>query len=321
MSESLTQEAITALVAAARTGALNEPDSGSNGRRARRVRRVDFTRPTKFSSDQERRTHRAVDAFCRSATTRLSAELRTQLEMEVIDIDQLGWSSAHSGLPREAIGATLLTGGRRVLLAAEQAFVLSAVERLLGGDRPPAAGRRLGDIDWALSRLLFELFVTQLSPVWEELCGVPMELVGLDSTAETSHLASVSEPTLAVTVEARMLRRSSTIVLLIPYVAVAGAVGGFSGEHHGVLPDEDGRDEADAAVRGVSVDVRAEVARVRLSLGDVGALRPGDVLRLDAPVDQGVVLCADEAVVFRGHPGRLAARRAVQITSPVEVSS
>ena len=44
----------------------------------RRVQAVDFTRPTKFSSDQERRIKRAMEIFCRTATSRLSAELRSQ---------------------------------------------------------------------------------------------------------------------------------------------------------------------------------------------------------------------------------------------------
>jgi flagellar motor switch protein FliM len=301
--ETMSQEAITALVEAARNGEdVEAAVAAPVGRRARRLRRMDFTRPTKFTNDQERRIRRAMETFCRASTTRMSAELRMQVEFEVIDLDQLGWSAAHSALPGDAIGVTLTssTNGRPVLLAAEQPFVMSAVELLLGGATTPASSvRRLGDIDWALSTLLFEHLVSQLSPVWEDLCGMGFAIDRLDPTSETSHLTSVSEPTLVVTMEARLQRRSSAFVLLVPHVAVAA-------------PD------ADAAVRAVEVIARAEVARVRVTLDDVLTLAPGDVVRLEAPTSAGVELCVEDTAVFRCRPGRLDARRAVLIEGLLE---
>jgi flagellar motor switch protein FliM len=323
MSEVMSQDAVSALVEAARTGALGGGDAPSAGRRTKRPRRVDFTRPTKFTSDQQRRLHRALDGFCRSGGTRLSAELRTAVELEVIDLDQLAWSMAHGSLPREAVGATITTdaggAGSRLLLAIEQGFLLAALDRLLGGaDRAGSPTRRFGDIDWALSSLLLEQLLSQLGPVWQDLCGPRLELDRLEPTAESSHLASVSEPTLAVTFEVRLLKRSTTMVLLIPYVAVASVADALGGNDHGPVGDDATTADTDAAVRAVDVVVRAEVARVRLTIGAVSALRPGDVLRLDAPVDGGVRICADQTPVFVGRPGRLAARRAVQVLDPVE---
>ena len=40
---------------------------------------MDFTRPTKFTTDQERRIRRAMDTFTERATTRLAAEHRTAM--------------------------------------------------------------------------------------------------------------------------------------------------------------------------------------------------------------------------------------------------
>ena len=97
MSELLSNDQVAALVEAAQQGELPE-DHGSGAphahRRGRRLRSVDFARPTKFTSEHERRIVRALDAFCTTAATRLSAELRVPLELEVIDTTQLPWSSA-----------------------------------------------------------------------------------------------------------------------------------------------------------------------------------------------------------------------------------
>lgn len=318
MTGTMSQEAISALVEAAREGTVADVPVTPT-RRARRLRRMDFTRPTKFSGDQERRTRRAMETFCRSASTRLSAELRSQVEFELIDLDQLGWAAAHAALPGDAIGVTLAAGGgRRFLLTAEQPFVLTAVELLLGGSTETAAGaRRLGDIDWALSTLLFEHLVSQLGPVWDDLCGLPLQIERLDPTSETGHLSPVSEPTLVVTMEVRLLRRSSAFVLLVPHAAVAAVADALAGATDRDRAHEDDPD-ADAVVRSVEVVARAEVARVRVPLDAVLALRPGDLVRLEAPVSAGVELCVEDTAVFCCRPGRLDARRAVRIEGLLE---
>lgn len=318
MTQAMTQDAISALVEAAREGSVDDVPTAP-ARRARRLRRMDFTRPTKFSGDQERRIRRAMETFCRSASTRLSAELRSQVEFEVIDLDQLGWAAAHAALPGDAIGVTLGAGqGGRFLLTAEQAFVLTAVELLLGGSTETASGtRRLGDIDWELSTLLFEHLVSQLGPVWDDLCGLPLRIERLDPTSETGHLSPVSEPTLVVTMEVRLLRRSSAFVLLVPHAAVAGVAEELAGATDRALARADDPD-ADAVVRSVEVVARAEVARVRVPLDRILALRPGDLVRLEAPTSAGVELCVEDTAVFRCRPGRLDARRAVQIEGLLE---
>ena len=42
--------------------------------RPKRVRAMDFSRPTKFTPEQERRVRRTVEDFCRAASGRLAAE-------------------------------------------------------------------------------------------------------------------------------------------------------------------------------------------------------------------------------------------------------
>src|SRR5947209_4143585 len=141
MSELLTPDKIAALVDAAKQGQL--PDTGAaqkTPRRTHRLRTVDFSRPTKFSSDQQRRISRATETFCQTANTRLSSELRVPLEFEVLNTVQLTWAAAQNQLPPHSLSVLLEVEpiGTRMLLTAEQSFVLAGIEALLGGspDRP-----------------------------------------------------------------------------------------------------------------------------------------------------------------------------------------
>ena len=137
----MSQDAIAALVDAAQQGRLPaEPEAPV---RRRRVSAVDFSRPTKFTADQERRIRRAMETFCRTAASRMSAELRAPLELEVISTSQLTWANAHASVPDGSLSAlvSLSPDGGRMMLATETGLVLGAIELLVGGTEPAGVKR------------------------------------------------------------------------------------------------------------------------------------------------------------------------------------
>ena len=139
----MSPDAIAALVEAAKEGRLPE-ESGADRSRQRRMRTVDFTRPTKFTADQERRIKRALEIFCRTASTRLSAELRMPLELEIINSSQLTWGNAHAQVPAGSVSCLVETPdvSTRMLLSAEMNLVTHAIDLLLGGAGGGEAARR-----------------------------------------------------------------------------------------------------------------------------------------------------------------------------------
>lgn len=315
----LSPDAIAALVDAAKEGRLPE-ESSTDRVRQRRLRTVDFTRPTKFTTDQERRIKRALETFCRTASTRLSAELRMPLELEVINVNQLTWGNAHAQVPPRSVSCLIDVPevGNRMLLSAEMNLVMSAIELLLGGsgggDGSAPRERRLTDIDWALARHFLERLMAQLSIVWSDITEVELSVGGLDMHLETAQTAPVSEPTLSLTMEARMERDSATLALLLPFSAIAPVVHRFSARDDVADADERQTSAVRRAIGRVEMTVRAEVAAVDLPIEQVLALQVGDVLPLNACAEDGVTIFADEVPVHRAVPGRSGTRRAVQVT-------
>jgi flagellar motor switch protein FliM len=326
MSQPLTPEQIAALVEAAKAGELQEEAPAPAQRRSPRLRTVNFARPTKFTADQERRLSRSLESFCRTASTRLSAELRVPIEMEVIASTQLTWSVALSQLPANSVVAVvdLSPIGTRMVIGAEIAFVINALEALLGSapDHSPRE-RRLTEIDWALSRRLFQSILGQLSLIWQDVAHVELSLAALEGTTENAQVAPFSEPTLSLTIETRIARNSSTLTLLVPYCAIAPVAAAFSQRDGIGAPGEhvDVGDALEVALRGVEITMRAEVADTHMTVEDVLALAPGDILRLDGQATHGVTVYADQVPVHRARPGRSGVRRAVQILGPMEGAS
>ncbi len=88
MNDILNPDQIAALFEAAKSGNVPEASSSSN-RRQQRMRSVDFSRPTKFTADHQRRITRATDGFCLGAGARLTAELRSPVEFETLNTSQV----------------------------------------------------------------------------------------------------------------------------------------------------------------------------------------------------------------------------------------
>jgi flagellar motor switch protein FliM len=324
VSDVLSPDEIAQLVAAAKEGGV-QPKAAPRTRKPRRVRELDFTRPVKLAPDQQRRLERAHETFCRTASTRISAELRAPIEFEVINVDQLTWSAALGEVPQPSIFGVVAARPHdtNILLAVEQPLVFRLVERLIGGTgRESPLERPLTEIELALTRRTFVSLLELLSTVWDELFGLTLDLVAIESQVANVELAPPSEPTIVLTIEVRSTHASSTISFLVPYRSIATVSGRLSGQFAdtGDAPVADAEigEAVRAAVGAVDVEVRAEVGNVELTIADVLALQPGDVVRLDATAANGVYLCAGDVRLHRARPGRNGTHRAVEIVEQLE---
>jgi flagellar motor switch protein FliM len=286
------------------------------------VRDIDFSRPSKFVQEQQRRLEGAHDGFCRAAATRLSAELLTLIEMEVLAVDQLTWSSATAQIPEPSVCAVVACDPleSQVMLSAELGLLMRMVERLLGGDgRSRFKPRNLTEIELALVRRIFDLLLEQLTITWSELAGVSLSQIGLETQIQNVNLAPPSEPTLVLTMEVKFEKVSSTLSLLLPYRAVEQILPELTASQYGdVAVDRESSEMLRAGMAGVDVELRAEVASRELTVGEVLALRPGDVVNFRVPAAQGVRVLAEGVPAHHAQPGRNGNHRAVQIVRPVE---
>lgn len=314
MNDILNADQIAAIFEAAKTGHV--PDMHTHApRRSQRLRAVDFTRPTKFTTDHQRRINRAIDGFCLGAAGRLTAELRSSVEFETLNTTQVTWAAAQAQIPTHSLAVTLEVRpiGTRILMTIESSFVLQAIECLLGGGavRAPRE-RRFSEIDWTLSRRLLESITSPLSAAWADLGGLSFEIDDMEFQSDSTAIASVSEPTYVVMAEIRMNQQSAAMALLIPWVAIDPVADLISG-HDPFMADVHDDAGMGRALAAAPVTLRAEVASLDLPVSDILSLQPGSVIRLGVPADEGIQLYAENVRLGRAEPGANGSRRAIQI--------
>src|SRR5688572_1416362 len=149
-----------------------------SGPRRHRVREVDFRRPTKFSREQVRRIETAHDGFCQSATSRLSAELRTELQLTVLGTDQLPYGVAMAEeVPRHCFVSVLRIDqlGTELALIVDMPLAQCLVQRLLGGgghQLPKEPSTTLTAVEVAVARRAVASLAESLSSTWLDLAQV-----------------------------------------------------------------------------------------------------------------------------------------------------
>jgi flagellar motor switch protein FliM len=302
------------------------PTASQPGARRHRVREVDFRRPSRFSREQVRRLENAHDGFCQSAASRMSAELRSELQLAVLGSDQLPYGVVMADeVARHSFVAVL----RIDQLGTELAFVVDMplahclVQRLLGGSGQspgPTPTTSLTAVEVAVSRRAVASLVESLSSAWLDLAQVSLSMAGTSTNPTSVQLVPSSEPTLIVNISAAIDGVASVMTLLLPHRSVEPIMHHFEqGAMYGPAV-EDGtrnRELMRAAVGAVDVELRVEAGAVKLALADVLALRPGDTVRLHRPVERGVTLCVGDVEAYDATPGRNGNQRAVQVRTPL----
>ena len=290
--------------------------------RRRRVRTLDFSQPTKFTAELRRRIVRVLGPFSEALANRLSAELRVPVELRLADSSQLTWAAARAELPSDSISVALQARpiDRQMLLSIELGLIHRALECLLGGEAAEApATRRLTEIDWALTRRLFDSIVLALSLAWRDLGGLELALREMDLEGDAGVFAPIGEPTFSVTLEVKIDGLRSTMSLLIPWTAiepVEDEILGTVNQRSKASPQEGSAVQRSLA--GAEVLLRAEIGSAQMPVERVLALHPGTLLRLGDRAENGVLLYAEGVTLGHGRPGRMGARRAVKLTSRME---
>jgi flagellar motor switch protein FliM len=295
---------------------------GDNGDGAPRIRDLDFSQPTKFTTELRRRIGRALDPFCDALGAWMSGELRADVELGVTDIGQHTWAAAKARLPADSIAVAVVAEsiGRRMLLSVELPLVLQALECLMGGEAKQApVERHLTEIDWVLTRGILDSFVKELSGAWTEIDGPELERGDVDMEGDAGVFTPVGEPTLSVGIQCSIDGLSAAMALLIPWAAiepVAERWRGTSGPPLGA--DAASADALRRGLAGAQVLMRGEVGSVQMPIEQMLELVPGAVVTLEEKADEGVRLYAEEVALGRGRPGRSGPRRAIKLESTGE---
>ncbi|SFD68437.1 flagellar motor switch protein FliM [Paenibacillus catalpae] len=323
MVDVLSQNEIDALLAALSSGEM-DADELKKEEVTRKVRIYDFKRATRFSKDHIRSLTRIHENFARYLTTYFSAQLRTFVQINVVQVEQLPYDEFIRSIPKMTIlnifEAEPLEG--RMVLEVNPNVAYAMLDRMLGGQgMAPSKINNLTEIETIIMERIFARAFESLQEAWKTIIDISPRLEALETNPQFMQIVSPNETIALISLSTKIGDTTGMINLCIPHVVIEPVMPRLSAHHWFVsqkkerIPEE--VEMLEQRVSKAKLPIVAELGESVITIKEFLGLAIGDVISLNKPIENGLSIKVGDKLKFIGSPGSVKDRIAVQVDQVV----
>lgn len=319
MVDVLSQNEIDALLAALSSGEMDAEELKKEETQ-KRIRSYDFKRAVRFSKDHIRSLTRIHENFARYLTTYFSAQLRTFVQISVVQVEQLPYDEFIRSIPKMTVlnifEAEPLVG--RMVLEVHPNIAYAMLDRLLGGTgNAPTKINALTEIETIIMERIFSRAFESLQEAWKTVLDITPRMEALETNPQFMQIVSPNETIALISLSTKIGDTTGMINLCIPHVVLEPIMSKLSA-HQWFISEKKTRvpEEVDALKQRVSkakLPIIAELGESKLTIFEFLGLSVGDVISLNKPVHDGLAIKVGDKLKYIGSPGTMKDRVAVQI--------
>ncbi len=283
----------------------------------------DFRRPDKFSKEQLRTLQMLHETFARLASTGLSANLRTTVNIDLISLEQVPYEEYLRSINQSVFTIMSLPPlSGQAVLEIEFSLIFTMIDRLLGGPGRSLDRSVLTDIEHPLVRQIVERMFVALKSAWEGVVIVNPGIEGLETSAQFVQIAPPTDIVVSILFEVRVGDARGAMSLCIPYMVLKpittklSAQKWFVGSNRKHNPGN--RRLLSHQVESAKVECAVRLGKTRIHIHDFLHLRAGDVLRLDQRVNEDIDFLVAQTPKFEGRPALSGSKLVFNVTNPTE---
>ena len=286
---------------------------------ATRATPYDFRRPDRIAKDQLRSIHLLHETFARALGPSLSAFLRAYVVVNLVSVEQLAFMEFSRSLPSPTCLVSLGMVGfdNNAILELNPSLVFPLIELLLGCAAPSKVplNREITEIERAILDGLLRLILKDMRESWRAVVSnMDFAIDGHESEPQLLQILSPNEAVVAISIEIRVGEISGMMNIGIPSIIIKML--GQRLEQHGVRKGELSDAESQRILRLIAPAMLRVDTRLNgpmLTIRDLMAIRTGDVLTFDYPVDRPVNVTLNGRSKFIGRVGAMGRKRAIHL--------
>ncbi|GFN31886.1 flagellar motor switch protein FliM [Paenibacillus xylaniclasticus] len=319
MVDVLSQNEIDALLAALSSGEMDAEELKKEDTQ-KKVRVYDFKRALRFSKDHIRSLTRIHENFARYLTTYFSAQLRTFVQISVVDVEQLPYDEFIRSIPKMTIlnifEAEPLEG--RMVLEVHPNVAYAMLDRLLGGQgTAPSKMNALTEIEMTVMERIFSRAFDSLQEAWKTVLDISPRLEALETNPQFMQIVSPNETIALISLSTKIGDTTGMINLCIPHVVIEPIMPKLS-VHHWFVSQKKSRspeevDVLEQRLNRAQLPITVELGESEINIHEFLNLNVGDVITLNKPVGEGLNIKVGNKLKFIGSPGSIKDRVAVQV--------
>ncbi len=325
MSEILSQEEIDALLNNIETKkesqqreTVEEIEETSG---IKKVSLYDFKRPDKVSKEQIRAIKNLHDKFARNFSSKLSAFLRSIVEISVVSVDQMTYAefvlSLSTNVSFNVVSLNPLEGNAIFSLEPEIGFAL--IDRLLGGfGETTGINRQFTDIEQNILLDVVKQAIDEMNAAWDPIINASFSVVGQESSPNVVQIVAPSEIVVLVVFEVKLGEMSGIINWCLPVIVLESVLNKIG--THDVLSRskkayEDKSNDIIRVLEQVPVKMDFELGKTALSVKKFLKLKRDDILILNTKIDDTLICHVNGVKKFLFKMGKKGENKAVKLYS------
>ncbi|KOP67643.1 flagellar motor switch protein FliM [Bacillus sp. FJAT-18019] len=319
MVDVLSQNEIDALLAALSSGEMDAEELKKEETQ-KKIRSYDFKRALRFSKDHIRSLTRIHENFARYLTTYFSAQLRTFVQINVVQVEQLPYDEFIRSIPKMTVlnifEAEPLVG--RMVLEVHPNIAYAMLDRLLGGTGiAPSSINSMTEIETIILERIFSRAFDSLQEAWKTVLDISPRLEAMETNPQFMQIVSPNETIALISLSTKIGDNTGMINLCIPHVVLEPIMSKLSA-HQWFISEKKASvpEEVEALKQRVSkakLPIVAELGVSQLTVSEFLGLNIGDVISLNKPMHDGLSIKVGDKLKFIGSPGTIKDRVAVQI--------
>ncbi|AEA33197.1 flagellar motor switch protein FliM [Hippea maritima] len=279
----------------------------------------DFKRPDKVSKEQIRAIKNLHDKFSRNFSSKLSAFLRSIVEIEVVSVDQMTYAefvlSLSNNVSFNVVSLSPLDGNAVFSLEPDIGFAL--IDRLLGGiGESSNINRPFTDIEQSILLDVVRQAMEEMRSSWEPIIDISFEVVGQESSPNVVQIVAPSEIVVLVVFEVKLGETTGIINWCLPVIVLEPVLNKIG--THDILArskkaTEDRIEDIARTLKEVLVYLEFRLGTAAMKVEDFLSLKEGDLLTLDKKVDDELPVFINGVEKYGVKLGRKGYNKAVKI--------
>lgn len=324
MVDVLSQNEIDALLAALSSGEMDVEELRKEESQ-RKVRSYDFKRAVRFSKDHIRSLTRIHENFARYLTTYLSAQLRTFVQISVVQFEQLPYDEFIRSIPKMTVlnvfEAEPLEG--RMVLEVHPNVAYAMLDRLLGGSgTAPSRIGSMTEIETIIMEKIFSRAFDSLQEAWRTVIDLKPRMEALETNPQFIQIVSPNETIALIVLSTKIGDTTGMINLCIPHVVIEPIMPRLSVHHWFVSQKKNRAPEEqqilEQRVRKAELPIIAELGTSQITIQEFLNLNVGDVIALNKTTGDGLDVKVGDNLKYVATPGTIRDKMAIQIVQIVD---
>lgn len=322
MSEVLSQNEIDSLLKALSSGELDVDEIKDKDEKV--VKNYDFARPAKFSKEHLRTLEIIFEHYGRLLSTNLPVYLRKNVQVEVMSSEAVTYSEFSNALSNPVLLGIVnfapLSGNIIIEIAENVGY--SVVDRMLGGlGMPLEKVRDFSEIELLIIERIYNVCVNLLVEPWSNVTDLAPRLERIETNSQYAQIISPTEMIALITLSIKIGEVEGLINICLPYITLEDVMDKLNTKYwYSSLQEKDEQEYSDtieALISRAQMPIKAVLGTSAISVNDFLGLQRGDIIRMNAKVDDPMDVYVGNIKKFTALPGASGDSYAVRITSVI----